>query len=201
MKRYIFAILFLFFFSNNYAQVGIGTITPTASLEILGSDTGAPVLELNPQSAPVGSATGQLAVIGDLLYMYDATRIKWLSIQSVPLQFSRLGTTGTENLFFGNTDNSNTGPIMPFDGTIVAVTAKASAMNSATKRLQFRIRNGTTNISNTNLNLNSIDNSINNIVINNDFSAGDYLAVRGRNSPTGSTADDVSVVIWVKWRK
>ena len=185
------------------AQVGIATLAPTAQLE-LDNDALAPnfpLLELNPQTAPAGTATGQLAVIGDLLYMYDSVRSKWLSIQAIPLQFSRNGSTIAENLFFGDTNSDNTGPLMPFDGTIVALTAKASAMSATTKRLQVRVRNGVTNVSNTNFSLSNTTNSFNNTAIDTDFSAGDYLLTRGRNTPVAATADDVSVVVWVKWRQ
>ena len=67
------------------SQVVVGTTDPTSELEIETTDTGIPALEINPQTAPVGSANGQIAVIGDKLYMYDLTRTKWLSIETTAL--------------------------------------------------------------------------------------------------------------------
>ena len=76
----------LFLSCGLFAQVGIGTITPNAELEIKSNST-LPALELNPQTAPVGTATGQIAVIGDKLYMFDVTRAKWLSVEATMLNF------------------------------------------------------------------------------------------------------------------
>ena len=70
-----------------FAQVGIGTTNPTAQLEINTSGTSLPALEISPQSSPIGTATGQLAVIDDKLFLYDQTRGKWLSVESCLLNF------------------------------------------------------------------------------------------------------------------
>lgn len=180
------------------AQVGIGTSSPSAELEIVGSDTGIPVLELTPQSAPTGNTTGQLAVIGDLLYMYDDTRGKWLSVESTTFQFGKNGNTNSQNLEFGGAMVSgSSGPLMPFDGTIVAITANSSG-GTSTKEFQVRVRNGTTNISSTSFNLSS--NIYNNSSLNIDFSAGDYITTRARDNSDGNVSNP-GIVVWIKWRK
>jgi hypothetical protein len=84
-------ILSVFFFlvgATVMAQVGINTTsTPVAQLEIQDGGASLPALKLTPQTNPSGTETGQLAVIGDQLYMYNATRTKWLSIESEMMMF------------------------------------------------------------------------------------------------------------------
>lgn len=74
-----------------YAQIGFGETNPTAALEIKTTASDLPGLRLNPQSSPVGVDTGQMAVIGDKLFMFDANRDKWLSIEYTTVEFGRLG--------------------------------------------------------------------------------------------------------------
>ena len=129
MIKFLLSVGLLFTHFGILAQVGIGTITPSSQLEISNdiSNPNLPLLELNPQSAPVGSATGQLAVIGDILYMYDGTRGKWLSLETVSLQYAKNGGADNDGLRFGGDvrDNSS-GAKMPFDGTIVYATIETS---------------------------------------------------------------------------
>ncbi len=126
MKKIAYSItLILCVHSICFSQVGIKTTSPTSELEIATTNTGIPALEMNPQTAPTGSVTGQISVIGDKLYMYDATRVKWLSIESSALQFSYAGAASKQTLWFGG-NTENTGPKMPFDGTIVYMTLNSS---------------------------------------------------------------------------
>jgi len=67
MKLILSFTIACLFISNIYSQVGIGTLNPSAELEIGTTNTGIPALEINPQTAPVGNAMGQLAIIGDIL--------------------------------------------------------------------------------------------------------------------------------------
>ena len=198
MRDLILKIVIGFFFTNAlFSQVGIGTTNPTAELEIETTNTGIPALELNPQSAPTGTTVGQIAVIGDKLFMYDATRTKWLSVETTALQFGRNGSTDNRSLRFGgNVENNNTGAMMPFNGTIVAVTSRATA-GLATKQFQIRVRNGTTNVATSNFNL--VANEYTSTTDNLDFSAGDYITVFAQ--ATGAAVTSPTVVLWVKWRE
>ena len=117
MRQLYFIGLFAFV-QISFSQVGVGTTNPTSELEIETTNTGIPALEINPQTAPVGSADGQLAVIGDKLYMYDLTRTKWLSVETTALQYGWAGSADNQLLWFGG-DIENTGPLMLLDGTIV----------------------------------------------------------------------------------
>jgi hypothetical protein len=181
------------------AQVGIATVVPSAQLELANDPLAPnyPLLELNPQIAPAGTAMGQLAVIGDQLYMYDGVRMKWLSLETCALQFGRSGGVDTQVLRYGgDVGTNNSGAQMPFDGTIVHVSAVANSTTS-TKQFDIRVRDNT-NVtqSTTSFNLaagrfSKTDNNVN-------FSAGNYINVIGIG---GTSVNDPTVTIWVKRRK
>jgi len=201
MNIKIIIIISLFMgFNSLYAQVGIGTILPTAELEIAATNTGIPALELNPQSTPVGTADGQLAVIDDKLYLFDATRGKWLSTDTTSLNYGWSGTADGQVLWFGG-NVELTGPIMPLDGTIVYVTINSSGGNT-TKRMELQI-NGS-NVGNSgdptiDGRISLAGGSFNYSDYNIDFNAGDYLTIEA--AINGAGVDDPVAVIWVKWRQ
>ena len=85
-------LLLLPFFT--YAQVGVGTLTPNGMLTVDASSGTTAALELVAQATPTTNlANGQLAVIGNTLYMYDGSRSKWLSIESTAIQYARDGSS------------------------------------------------------------------------------------------------------------
>ena len=191
-------LLFLVSFATQLAmsQVGVGTTNPSSELEISTDNAGIPALELNPQTSPTGTADGQISVIGDKLYMYDATRIKWLSVESSTLQFGRNGNVDNDNLHFGGNMVSGTaGALMPFDGTIVAITSMAASGDDTDVNIRARDVTNTNTIDQT-FSLSSL--RYINTTTNFNFNAGDYITVRGRDNST--TAVDLTVIIWVKWR-
>lgn len=193
MKKYFTILVISLIPWYGWSQVGIGTVSPTAELEIEGFDTGIPVLELNPQSAPVGTTTGQLAVIGDMLYMYDATRTKWLSVETTALQYGAAGSRDDEYLLFGGeSQDSGSGARMLRDGTITSINIMASA-GSATKGFEIHV-NGS-NVKTYNLVAYEISETTTNI----DFSAGDYLHIY--IAPTVGRTSNPTAIMWVKWRK
>lgn len=176
------------------AQVGIGTTTPNSALEILSPSDDFPAFELNPQTAPVGTAMGQLSVIGDELYLYDDVRGKWLSVESSTFNFGREGGVNNQNLEYAG-DIDDNGPLMPRDGTIVYVTMNSSGGN-ATKMASIDITDTLGTETSTDIAL------IGGVRVytdfNTDFNQGDFIRVKANGA--GGTADDMSVVIWVKWR-
>ncbi|GAA4268936.1 hypothetical protein [Hyunsoonleella aestuarii] len=195
-----FAFLLCLNVTAMWSQVGIGTTDPSAELEIETTNTGIPALQLNPQSAPDGDADGQLAVIGDKLYMYDLTRDKWLSIETTALQYGRNGNVNNQRLRFGgDLRNNSSGPLMPFDGTIVYMTIKSSD-GSSTKDFDIKI-NGTDVGNDTDATLdgrvNLSSGSFTQTEYNIDFDAGDFITLEIRN---GSDVANPAGVIWVKWR-
>jgi len=200
MKINLFFYLFLLPFLT-FAQVGVNTISPTAELEIATNPTGIPALELNPQTAPVGTANGQISVIGDELYLYDSARGKWLSTSGILLNFGLESNVDGQFLEYAG-DVLLTGPRMPKDGTIVYVTINASG-GQANKAYQL-FRNGTA-VPNNDANP-SIDGIIQangttftNTAYNLNFNAGDFIRVNVASE--GNAVVNPVVLLWVKWRK
>jgi len=194
IKRYTFLVCTLFLVTTSlYSQVGIGTTSPTAELEILSKNIGIPSLELDPQSAPVGSATGQLAVIGDMLFMYDATRVKWLSVETTALQFGVKGSKEDQYMKFGgDVKSGGSGAMMPYGGTITAITIIASG-GASNKGFEVHI-NGSANTT-----YYLVSRKFSTTSANIDFNAGDSLQMYIAYS--GVTVQNSVAVIWVKWRK
>ncbi|MBT8255620.1 MAG: hypothetical protein KJO23_03695 [Bacteroidia bacterium] len=200
MKKIFVLALFVLVYSYSVsAQVGIGTVNPSSELEIETTNTGVPALELNPQSAPTGSATGQLSVIGDQLYMYDATRAKWLSTETSALAFTSSGATSNVLLKYGEVANTNGGAYMPLDGTIVYIGATTSdALGSgSTKAFDVTVKNGLTTLSTTTFNL--VNWKFLKTDYNVNFNAGDYINVRTPSA--GGNVTNPTVTVWVKWRE
>ncbi len=106
------------------------------------SQTNAP-LELVPQaSAPsTDLQDGQVSVIDDELYVYDATRTKWLSVARHTIVFGRRGNTKNKylNFFGGSLASNNTGLRLPWDCVITAMSAQLDATGTAT----FTVREST----------------------------------------------------------
>lgn len=200
-------VLVYFFFTNSlFSQVGVGTTSPSAHLEVdVASDVTLPALEINPQTAPVGSAEGQLAVMGDAtngykLYMYDDVRDKWLSVEVSTLTLGRSGNQDNVNLrATANQGNNRSGYLMPFNGTIIHATAKSNDNNGAqAKQLSIQVRNG--NTTNSTTTITTAASEYIGTALNVDFSAGDYINGTIDNDGNGNI-NNVSVVIWVKWRQ
>lgn len=181
------------------AQVGVGTITPNGMLTIDASAETTAALELVPQATPTTDlANGQLAVIGDKLYMYDVARTKWLSVESNTVAFGSSGGRDDEYLrYAGNITNANSGPIMPFNGTIVGITANSNN-GSTTKEFQVEVRNGTTTQSADVFNL--VARELVQTTTNIDFNSGDYLKVFINDDTTGNV-NNPNVVLFIKWRQ
>jgi hypothetical protein len=203
MKKNLSFILLLCCSYYSFSQVGIGTTLPSAQLDIyLDPAATIPALEIPQQTAPNGTFTGQIALIGDKLFMYDATRTKWLSLESTALQYAKNGDADDEMLRFGgNVRDDDSGPKMPFDGTIVYVTAQSSGGET---NKQFDLKINSSDIGNNanptldgrfNLSGGSFSYSEYNI----DFNANDYITVEVRDN--GDDIEDPVVVIWIKWRQ
>ena len=187
----------------SFSQVGIGTVTPSAELEIETSSGDIPALKLNPQTNPIGNEMGQLAVIGDKLYMYDDVRAKYLSVETTALQFAKDGTADNDPLRFGGDVKDNgSGAKMPFNGTIVYCTIQSSG-GKEDKEFDIKI-NGIDVGNNTEdptldgkIQLN--EGSFLYTSFNIDFDAGDFIAMEVRNE--GLNVQDPAAIIWVKWRQ
>lgn len=178
------------------AQVGIGTQYPNAALDIATTPNGIPALELNPQSAPIGTETGQLAVIGDLLYMYDEDRGKWLSTGTSTFTFGREGSLNNSYLEYAG-DITTNGPTMPSRGTIVYVTINSSG--GFQSKLVTLETYSSDNILKSTRTLQMVNGKLIVKNANFNFSEGDYFRVL-INNDGNLGVNDVSVVLWTKWR-
>lgn len=196
MKKLLLLCACLTITSLSAAQVGIGTNSPSSELEIETTNTGIPALELNPQTAPSGNQTGQIAVIGDKLFMFDRSRGKWLSVEATAFTWTGDGNTDNEVLSLGSMTDFNSGSAMPLDGTIVYVAATSSG-GVATKGFDIFVRNGLSIVSTNSFNL--VGNSYSNSSWNVDVSAGDYVTV-GAQAALGQVVNP-TVTIWIKWRE
>ena len=204
MKTIILKFIVLFLFSISvHAQMGIGTTDPSAALEVSTTDNGVASMRLNPQNNPTGTQTGQLTVIDGILYMFDAVRGKWLSLESTSLGFGRLGqgSDPAEVEYAGG--DTRRSPIMPFDGTIVGISMSATNDNSR----EILLFLNETAVPNNDIN-NNIDGVFNldqstlrydNNNFNLDFEAGDVL--RFEMESDVNDIENLIVNIRIKWRQ
>jgi len=203
MKIFLKFIVLCLLNTSGFAQVGIGLVDPSAALEIKTEDTGIAAMRLNPQSNPIGTQTGQLAVIDGILFMFDAIRDKWLSVENTLLSFGRLGdgSDPAEVEFAGG--DIQAGPKMPFDGTIVGISISATDDNSRDVFLflnDIAVPNNDTNIHIDGiLNLDQTTLSYDDNQYNIDFQAGDII--RFQIDSAVNDIENLIIDIQVKWRK
>ena len=182
---------------DNGQNVGVGDFsagTIDASLHIKSSDI---PLKIEPSTTtPSGSSGGQMFVSNDngLLYIYDGTRSKWLSVDRSMVGWGRnSGNTSNQYLrqFNGALSNQN-GWRMIRDGTITAITAQSNINQTWT--LEIRKNDSPTVIASI-LITNAQGDHDN--TINIDFSEGDFLQA----FCNGASVDYPQTLIEVAWRK
>lgn len=145
-----------------------------------------PTAGTTPPASPVN---GETWFGNGVVWVYDSTRSKWLSIDRVGLEFGAQRSNGTYlNASGGNT--SGYGGILR-DGTIIGVMARAAA-GHLTKT--FEIRANGVMISTFSL----VAGVYRNAVLNVDFNSGDWLGVW--SSTAGLRVDMVSVILEIAWR-
>lgn len=202
MKNFLIFILSLSAYSAA-SQVGLGEAHPTAALEVKTEATGLSALRLNPQSNPVGTETGQMAIIGSQLYMFDAPRDKWLSVEQTTLEYGRLGSgSDPAEVEYGGGDLQN-GPRMPFDGTIVSVSLSATDDNN--REISLFINNVLVPNDDTNVEIDGVFNldpvtlRYEDTNYNLNFNTGDMLSFQVDGAV--NDIDDLVVTMSIKWRK
>lgn len=100
-----------------------------------------------------------------------------------------------ENLRFdGDARSDNCGARIPFNGTIVYVSAVSSG-GVSTKGFDVCVRNG--NATTSTIPFNLVANVFSNTTYNVNFNAGNYLNVFCQNA--GNDVEDPAVIVWVKW--
>jgi len=151
-------------------NVGIGTTSPDAQLDI--ESTGVP-LKIEPSTTtPTGTQAGQIFMGDDgILYAYDGSRSKWLSVDRNNISWARaLNATTNEYLRAHNSASINNGYRMIRNATITAVSAQTNAAQSW--QLLILKNDGTTSI--TFLTLTSEEGKhVNNVNI--DVNEGDFI--------------------------
>jgi hypothetical protein len=126
------------------------------------------------------------------LYMRDGSRSKWLSAEVSAFEWgSDGGSDGAYIQHGGDLAGANTGIKIPFDATIVYVTATSSG-GDGTKTIEIRT-NGSLADSFALTGGEFADN-----LRNVDLNSGDDLQIFA--AVAGAAVNDLSVVVWVKWR-
>ncbi len=133
---------------------------------------------------------GDMHVDDGELFVYDGGRSKWLASKE-HYAFASNGATDNEYLRIGQMASATTGFRIPYDGTIVAVTAQSRAGN-ATKGFEVQV-NGVASIS-----FNLAANVYSNTTANQNVSANDDLRVFCVSA--GAAANDIVVSVFIKRR-
>ncbi|WP_035677021.1 hypothetical protein [Flavobacterium limnosediminis] len=181
------------FITKTQAQIGIGTTNPTAKFEIDASTDAIPALEIVPRAtAPTGTANGQIAMIDNSLYIYDLTRAKWLSSETIILNYSATGNTENEYL---NINDNDSGIRLPFDATLIAITARATGGGDTSRTVRIRKNSSNTDL----LTFVAANYLYSSTTTNLNFNAGDYINIYIADEP--NDFDNPNVTLFLKWRE
>lgn len=130
----------------------------------------------------------------NLAFQYDGSRNKWLSMTQMYLDWGANNANGRYLNIHGATA-TQTGYLMPRNGTIISITAKTSSGNQS-KDLEIRRNNdNTTPLATFALSGGSYSSTTANV----DFSAGDYLQTYA--SSVGVPSRDIVVMITIAYRE
>ncbi len=182
-----------FFWDNSSNRLGIGTTGPVAQIDI--ESTGVPLRVKPSTSTPTGNSGGQMFVGNDgILYIYDGTRSKWLSVDRTMVGWGRSsGNTTNEYLRqFNGSPSNNNGWRMIRDGTITGITAQSNAVESWT--LEIRKNDSATVITSLTM---AAQNGNHNKTLNVDVNEGDFLQAYCN----GTSVAHPQSLIEIAWRK
>ncbi|NER18613.1 type 1 periplasmic-binding domain-containing protein [Spongiivirga citrea] len=182
-------------FMEQGGQVGINTSTPDAQLDIESTDV---PLRIQPSATtPTGTLGGQMFIDTDgLLYTYDTTRTKWLSMDRNMVGWGRnSGSASNEYLRqFNGSQSNNNGWRMIRDATITAITVQSN--NIDTFDIQIRSNDNTAPI--LTFTVTAAEGDHDN-TINIDVSEGDFIQCFLPTVAGG--VSNPQVLIEVAWRK
>ena len=182
--------------SNGF--VGINNENPSAQLDINQVDAASPPLRIRPSaSTPTGTESGQFHVASDgLLYTFDSTRNKWLSVDRNLVGWGRnSGSASNEFLrqFNGSLSDTN-GWRMIRNGTITAITVQSN--NVDTFDIQIRSNDNAAPITTFTVTNAEGDHDT---TLNIDFNEGDFLQCFLPAVPGG--VSNPQVLIEIAWRQ
>lgn len=187
-------------FDTANLNVGIGTTTPDASakLDVDSTTQGfAPPRMTNAQILAIASPVdGLMAYSTDdtIMYQYDDSRSKWLSMHEFQMEFSENGGADGVNLRYGgDMFDDDSGFLSPLDGTITRVTCISDGGN-ATKGFEIRINDATGPAA---YSFNLVANRHIDNVVNVSFAADDVITTFAVAAGGGAT--DPAMTIWYKW--
>jgi hypothetical protein len=142
-----------------------------------------------------GLEDGRLDIKGGVLYTYDATRTKWLSVQRQTLIFGRSGTTADQYLNFASGGiSSKSGYRMPRNACIVGLSVQGSTSDNFT--IHIRKNDSAANIES--MVVAGYGNS--SIATNRELYTADYLQCYLEYSGVAFGVDDPIVMIELAWR-
>lgn len=178
---------------SSSGNIGVNTDTPDAQLDI--ESTSVPLRIQPSTSTPTGTQGGQIFMGDDgILYVFDGSRSKWLSVDRVMIGWGRNSNNTTDEYlrqFNGSLSDEN-GWRMIRNGTITAITAQTNASSSWT--LEIRKNDDITNI--LILDLTSEEGKHNNNV-NIDVNEGDFIQA----FCNGTDISNPQTLIEIAWRK
>ncbi|MBQ4822267.1 hypothetical protein [Aquimarina sp. MMG016] len=185
-------------FLENGGNLGINTDNPEATLDINPVSNEVPLRVRPNTTTPTGANRGEFYVdnTDGLLYAYDQTRGKWLSVDRTMIGWGRnSGNASNEYLRqFNGAQSNNNGWRMIRDGTITAITVQSN--NVDTFDIEIENNDNTTPIFT--FTITNAEGGHNNTV-NVDFNEGDFLQCFLPNVAGGVAFPQV--LIEIAWRK
>jgi hypothetical protein len=127
----------------------------------------------------------------------DATRSdKILSSESMTLVYSENKINNMDWVQIGGASDSDSGYIMPFDGTVIRATAHCE--NAKGNTFNFHLYKNTASMGSIFEISGSDEQTASALDLDIDFDAGDKLRLRGIGD---GNIEDTVIVVWIKWRK
>lgn len=170
----------------------------TVKLDATVSGSYAPLELTELPALPVnGLAGGQLGIQAGILYVYDSSRSKWLSIQRMFLTFGKRGKSKNQYLAFGAGDlySNNSGYRLARNATIISITGQLDKPGTCDIKL---LKNDTLTAILTLPIISSTGNQ--NITVNVDLNASDYLQSYVGVAAPQQQVDDPIVIVEIAWR-
>ena len=162
-------------------------------INIIGSGTTFP-------STPTGGTLFYRTDV-DLLFQYDYSRSKWLTIDSHTLNCGRATAIAGSTIYMrvgDATQNSTSGFRMIRNGTIIGASIQNTNVLTSARNIEIRVNNSSVNSVTLNIAIGqsgaSVDNS------NLDFNQGDLIQVAAIPGLTGSALSNPIVVIKIAYR-
>ena len=155
-------------------------------------------LQLTPRiSLPVSDLEdGMVANVDGILYVYDNTRVKWLSVQRQTLVFGRDGNTNNQYLnLAGGGVSSKSGYRLMRNAVIVGI----SVQTSTSQNYNIHIRKNGSMTDELSLTVSGFGNA--NVSTNREFQTTDYLQCYLEYIGGGSGVSDPEVWVEMAWRK